>query len=67
MATGTQKSAAVAISQAAAWDLVAPRELAFKFPRLTAPIRQVPELAEEPQRRRPGVLERFLRWLDEQF
>ncbi|MGC4118932.1 MAG: hypothetical protein QM765_31070 [Myxococcales bacterium] len=52
---------------AKAWDVVTPRELAFKFPRLTGPIRQLSDLTEEPQRGRPTLLERIVRWLDEQF
>lgn len=67
MTTRPQNPAAFSTPTAVAWDRVTPRELAFQFPRLTAPIRQMPDLLEEPQCKRLGMLDRFLSWLDEQF
>ena len=67
MTNGFQKPGAAAVTHAGAWDLVTPRELEFKFPRLTAPIRQLPDLSAEPLPRKLGVVERVFRWLEEQF
>lgn len=67
MTTRPQNTAALSTPTAVGWDQVAPGELTFQFPRLTAPIRQLPDLPEEPQCKRLGMLDRFLSWLDEQF